>query len=259
MIKFNRLKKQPIYFYSKIAPLGKVLKIKVSEGIHMLFRARTLDRAVLKDVWTKDAYSKAGFEIRESDTVIDIGGHIGAFTVFAAKKAAKGQIYTFEPFSENYEMLLSNVKLNHIKNAVIENAAIGKEDGISKLYIRPKELTKGEIAYNSGGHSFHLIKDSNISVEVKTYMLDSVIEKHKLRNVDFLKMDCEGAEYEIIFNTSKETLSRISKIVMECHPYENYTYDDMHDFLEDNGFECLSSKDRHYNLYLIYAIRRNQG
>ena len=72
----------------------------------MNFRARTLDRTVLKDVWTKSAYNKEGFEIRQDDTILDIGGHIGAFTVFAATKSTKGKVYTFEPFKDNYEGFL---------------------------------------------------------------------------------------------------------------------------------------------------------
>jgi hypothetical protein len=79
MIDFNRLKKQPVYFYSKFAKFGKRLKIKVAEDVHMLFRARTLDRAALKDVWTKGVYSREGFEIEENDTVVDIGGILVAF------------------------------------------------------------------------------------------------------------------------------------------------------------------------------------
>jgi len=121
-------------------------------------------------MWTKDVYSKKGFEIKEQDTVRDIGGHSGAVSVFASKQATKGKVFTFEPFDDNYEMLMSNIKLNNVENIVAENAAVGKEDGSSTLYIRPKELEKGEIAYNSGGHSFHLIKHSDVSVEAKNLL-----------------------------------------------------------------------------------------
>jgi FkbM family methyltransferase len=255
MIDFNRLKKQPVYFYSKFAKFGKRLKIKVAEDVHMLFRARTLDRAVLKDVWTKGVYSREGFEIEENDTVVDIGGHIGCFSVFAATKARNGKVYAFEPFFENFEMLLANRELNKRNNIVAENVAIGKEDGTFTFYIRPDELAKGEIAYNSGGHSFHLIKESGISVEIPTISFDSMIRQCGISKIDFLKMDCEGAEFDIIYNASKDSLSKVSKIAMECHPHDGHTKEAMVDFLERNGFTCLSNKDSKYDLYLVYAIR----
>lgn len=255
LFKINALKKRPVYYYSKIAPYGKILTIKVKEGIKFNFRARTLDRTVLKDVWTKGAYDKPGFEINDSDTVVDIGGHIGTFTVYAASQAKNGKVYAFEPFTENYDLLTSNIKLNNLNNVTAENAAVGKEDGSFRFYLRPKKLAKGEIAYNSGGHSFHLIKDSDRYVDVPTMAFDTLVEKHKIKKIDFLKLDCEGAEFEIIYNASRESLQKISKITMECHPYDDYTMQGMVDFLEGHGFECSYKKDGKYDLYLIYAIR----
>ena len=259
IFKINELKRRPVYYYSKIAPYGKVLTIKLNNGIKFLFRARTLDRTVLKDVWTKGVYEKKGFEINETDTVVDIGGHIGAFSVFAANQARKGKVLAFEPFKENYDLLVSNINLNGFKNVIVENKGIGKEDGSSRFYLRPKKLEKGEIAYNTGGHSFHLIKESDTYMDVPTLSFDSMVDEFKLDKIDFLKMDCEGAEFEIIYNASEESLAKVSKITMECHPFENYTMEGMVEFLERHGFECIVDKDSKYDLYLIYAIRSSKS
>ena len=254
--KINELKKRPVYYYSKIAPFGKILTIKLNNGIKFLFRARTLDRFVIKEVWTRGSYSKKGFEIKPTDTIVDIGGHIGAFTVYAASQAKKGRVIAFEPFVENYKLLLSNVGLNGLDNVTAENKAIGKEDGSFRFYIRPKKLKKGEVAYNSGAHSFHLVKDSESYIDVPTMSFDSMIKSMNLDKIDFLKMDCEGSEFDIIFNASKESLAIVSKITMECHPFENNTKDKMVDFLHQNGFECEVEKENKYELYLIHAIRQ---
>lgn len=252
---FKSLKIKPVYYYSKIAPLGKILTIKINDRIKFLFRARTMDRTVLKEVWTRGSYSKEGFEIQETDTVIDIGGHIGVFAVFAANLARKGHVYSFEPFKENYDLLRKNVALNEFQNVTMENLAIGKENGQFRFYIRPKKLKKGEVAYNSGGHSFHLIKDSDTYIDVQTKSFDTIVENYKFDKIDFLKIDCEGAEFDILFNASEETLKKVSKITMECHPFEDNTKDDMVEFLEKNGFKCIVEKDGKYDLYLIHATR----
>ncbi len=254
---FNPLKRRPVYYYSKIAPYGKVLTIRINNHIKLLFRARTMDRKVLKEVWTRGSYTREGFEIKDTDTVIDIGGHIGAFTVYAADLAKKGRVISFEPFADNYELLNSNVKLNGINNVTAENIAIGKEDGSFRLYIRPEKLKKGEITYNSGGHSFHLIKDSDTYIDVPTLSFDSMVNNYKLYKIDFLKIDCEGAEFDILYNTSEESLAKVSKIAMECHPYENNTLDEMVDFLDRHNFECDVEEDKEANLYLIYATRES--
>ena len=257
IIKFNKLKRKPVYYYSKIAPFGKVLTIKINDRTKFFFRARTMDRTVLKEIWTKGSYSKEGFELKENDTIVDIGGHIGVFAVYAAQFAKNGRVIAFEPMVDNYKLLLSNLELNGIKNVTVENIAIGKEDGFFRLYIRPKTLKKGEVAYNSGGHSFHLIKDSNVHVDVPTVSFDTLVNKYNLDKIDFLKMDCEGAEFDILFNASEESLSKISKLAMECHPYENNTMQDMVNFLNEHGFDCDVEKDRKYELYLIYAKRKS--
>lgn len=259
ILKFNSLKRRPVYYLSKIAPRGKVLTIKINDDIKFNFRAKTMDRTVLKEVWTRGSYSKKGFEIKETDTVVDIGGHIGAFAVYAANLANKGRVISFEPFIDNYNLLLSNLKLNGIKNVNAENIAIGKEDGSFRLYIRPEKLKKGEVAYNSGGHSFHLIKDSETYIDVPTMSFDSLVNKYDLNQIDFLKMDCEGAEFDIMYNTSKQSLAKISKIAMECHPYENNTLEGMVEFLKHHNFDCIVEKDGKYDLYLIYAKRSSDS
>jgi FkbM family methyltransferase len=257
--KFNAIKKKPVYYYSKIAKRGKILKIKLDNGVQYYFRARTLDRAVLKEIWTNDSYYRKGFEIGETDTVIDIGGHIGVFSVYAAHYAKKGHVFAIEPFPDNYELLVSNIKLNGLKNTTPKNVAIGKEDGSSRLFVRPQKLKKGEVAYNSGGHSFHLIKDSDSHIDVPTMSFNSLVDQLDLKKIDFLKLDCEGAEFDIMYAASEASLAKVSKIIMECHPFENNTKDEMVAFLEKHGFTCTAVKGDKYELYMIYAIRLEES
>ena len=81
-MKLNPVKKKLVYHYSKFAPYNKVLTINLDNGLKFKFRGRTSDRTVIKEVWAREIYSKYGFDIKENDTVIDLGGHIGIFTVF---------------------------------------------------------------------------------------------------------------------------------------------------------------------------------
>ena len=110
--------------------------------------------------------------------------------------------------------------------------------GREKLYI----------SKSTGTHSIYSRGDKFIKVDVIT--LEDIFVMNRIQKCDFLKMDCEGAEYGIIFNTSPKYLRRIRKISLEHHPVDGYTKEDLINVLEGSGFIVLKS-----NLKSIYAKR----
>lgn len=242
------IKNKLAYHFSKIAPYGKRFQLRLNNGLKFTMRSRTMDKAVFKEVWVKDLYGRHDFNIDNADTIIDIGAHIGLFSVYAATKSQLGKVYAFEPFGENFELLQMNLNNNSISNVVAEEVAIDKENGISKLYLSPDN--------NTGGHSFHLKKNSGYFVDVATLSLASVVEKYELSVIDYLKMDCEGAEFEILYNTTRESLAIVQKLVLECHPYNDYTVEEMKNYLCENGFSVIVEDTEHSGSVMMYA-RRN--
>jgi FkbM family methyltransferase len=232
------------YHFSKIAPYGKKITIKLKNGLKFKVRARTMDKAVLKEVWVNNLYGRHNFEISENDTVIDIGGHIGFFSIYAACKAKMGKVITFEAFNENYKLLKENIDLNKISNITLENTAVGKENGTSRLFLSADN--------NTGGHSLHLKKESGNFIDIPVMAFDEVLKKYKLEKVDYLKLDCEGAEFDILLNASEESLKKIKKIVMECHDHGNNTSEKMVKFLEKKGFKVIADLGKGESI--LYAI-----
>jgi hypothetical protein len=89
---------------------------------------------------------------------------------------------------------------------------------------------------NTGGHSILKSKSSSESIVVKSTSLDDFILQYGIKHIDFLKLDCEGAEYKILFKCSKSTLGMIKKISMEYHDInDRQNVDAMKVFLESNG------------------------
>lgn len=248
-MRLNPVKKKVVYHYSKFAPYGKILKINLDNGIMYNFRARTTDRTAIKEVWAREIYSKHGFDIHESDIVFDLGGHIGTFTILAGKKATKGKVFTFEPMKDNYNVLLSNVELNSLSNVVAENIAVSNENGSRVFYLSAPDA--GKIGYGTGGHSFFPSKTREQKIEVETATLESLMKKHNVDHIDYLKIDTEGAEFDILFSASEETLQKIDKIVMELHPFENNSKEKMINFLEDHGFE--NTIDKYGREFMVYS------
>jgi FkbM family methyltransferase len=148
------------------------------------------------------------FEIEKNDVVIDIGAHVGYFTLYAAKRAQTGMVISFEPTKESFLVLKNNVKINNFQNIFINNLAVANISE-SRTFFVDKKYGISNTFY-----------ESNTGLEkeiVQTTTLDEIYGKYNLENIDFLKMDCEGAEFEIILNTSTEILKKIKKISMEIH------------------------------------------
>lgn len=77
------------------------------------------------------AYETGPVTIREGDTVIDLGANIGFFAILAAQKARL--VYAFEPVPPTVDLLVSAVKLNHLKNVTVVRQAVGQQNGFLEL------------------------------------------------------------------------------------------------------------------------------
>jgi uncharacterized protein (UPF0335 family) len=86
-----------------------------------------------------------------------------------------------------------------------------------------------------------MFTETGESIEIKCTTLGKIIEKNRIGRVDLLKLDCEGAEYEILFGMRKNMLSRIERIVMEHHDIGRFSAKDMERFLQKNGYDVTTS------------------
>ena len=110
----------------------KYLIEDLPQGIKFKIRKNTkkvTDLDMIDDVWKRKDYSLPGFTIKKNNLVIDIGAHIGTFTVYAAKRAKNGLVFSYEPEKENFELLKQNIILNNLKilKRLIWGFAVKKE------------------------------------------------------------------------------------------------------------------------------------
>jgi hypothetical protein len=90
-------------------------------------------------------------------------------------------------------------------------------------------------------------------VPITCKSLTTFLSENKIDRVDYLKCDCEGAEYEIFFNSPPATFEKIDSIALELHPHEGITYDDMRKFLHSVGYTTQWSETPR----LLHARRGN--
>jgi FkbM family methyltransferase len=138
---------------------------------------------VFMEIFFEEIYEKM---FKPSGTVIDIGAYVGMFTVKASFSARK--VIAVEPCLETFEMLRNNCK--GIPNVELVQKALWSESGTTKLYLQDSTICNS------------LVCRRNRYVDVETITLDSLVSEP----VDFIKMDAEGAELEIL-KGAERTLS----------------------------------------------------
>ncbi|MCV0411890.1 FkbM family methyltransferase [Nitrosarchaeum sp.] len=164
----------------------------------------------LINVWVVEEYDKKYLKINSNDVVIDIGAHIGLFTLYVSQFCKEGKIYAYEPVKTNFELLIENIKINSLKQVNAYNCAV--LDSKKKIQIFLND--------DDAGHSIYT-KSQN-SVLVESTSLKNIFDENQIQFCNLLKMDCEGAEYEILKNLPLEYFKKINKIVMEYHMFNKF-------------------------------------
>jgi|TARA_B110000438_G_scaffold121155_1_gene118284 FkbM family methyltransferase len=242
--------KSPILYYFKLKNEEDIIEFK--NGLKCIIRNKSDAIAFLEVFFLNTNDWIDEFKIKEKDIVIDIGAHVGYFSIHSSINAKNGKIFAFEPYDKSFEILMKNLNINKIKNVIPENLGVSKDTGTSILYLK-KDFSIGNSIY----------KNSNLDlkIDIKTISVQDIIKKNDIQKIDILKLDCEGAEYEILLNLEQETLLKIKKIVSEMHPnIENFEIEQVKKFLIKNGFDVKiihPLKDISEELVMLYAKNQN--
>lgn len=222
------------------------------------------DDAAFDEVVVKNSYQlpaqMAGW------TCIDIGGHVGSF-VYAALERNAERVIVFEADQRNFEQLLSNINAHPRRDRVHAfNLAVWRSDKPST------ELTVcgfPTVGHNTGcGSVAAVVNGPNFgpASAVKTISLADIVAP--LDTVDFLKIDCEGAEFPILFTAPTNTLKKIQRIAGELHTdmfwkgdsvvhgHGVYHEKSMEKFLHTHGFTTRTQEQLPIvNRPLLFAIK----
>ncbi len=183
--------------------------------------------------------------------VFDVGAHYGETIKLFNKKLNIKKIYSFEASPKNYQILQKNISKYTSKKIEIYNYGIGRD--LSKSYINQtlesSSSTINELNVNSKYLKKKLkilnIKNKNsfhYKVPIKIITLDYFIEKNKIKNIDLLKIDTEGYEFNVLKGLSK--YNQKIKLVYFEHHYDdmivkNYKFGDIHQLLKSFGFVMI--------------------
>lgn len=208
--------------------------INVNDGVQFKSRVNTSDALIIWEVWKAKVYDDNRIPIGIDDVVVDLGAHIGAFAVRAARMAYCGRVYAYEAAVKNYALLLENRQLNGLENLYIENSAVSNRSGEMHLYTPANNSILGSLVQETG----------SFVETVQAITFSDIIAEHALTQIDFLKVDVEGAEFDILFACSAEILAKIRRMVIEYHEFERggRTHRDLVNLLTSHGFKVVVEK-----------------
>ena len=170
----------------------------------------------INEIVNKNEYILSNFKNKKNKIFIDIGANIGIASLIMAKLNPDSIIYSFEPFKPVYDLFVKNIEHNNIKNIIPFNLAISNktQDNI-ELICSPYCSGNGTIYANNLFTNVHL-GEPNKSI-ISTIEFDEFIDKYNINEIYLLKIDCEGAEYDIIYDSKKIKENLIKNIVGEFH------------------------------------------
>lgn len=210
------------------------------------------DESVFSEIFTEREYKVIESVIEKAkNPIIDIGAHVGMFSVYCAVLNQAVKIFAYEPDEDNFAAMKDNLQLNNVKNVVMKNVAVGGEIGSRTLYVSRDSHNHSLLSEEASGDF------SGEEKLVNVVTLERILEQNKLTRVSLVKMDCEGAEFEILENLSAAAFAAVENFYVECH---RYTYEmnptKLRDIFQKNGFR-VEMWSNHYDsrMGFIFAKR----
>lgn len=204
-------------------------------------RARIVGAGGLLSVHVDRDYDVPGVEWSGARTIVDIGAHVGSFTVWAALRSPQARLLAVEPNPDTFSLLRQNIVDNGLQQRVTAIlAAVGDKPGTGRLELLEHSLGT-RLASGRGGPD---------GVRVQTMV--GLLAEAAINDVDVLKMDCEGMEYAVFEALPREWLQSIKVLACEYHPVPGRSILDLEAVLRSHGFRVQRPNAR---LGVIWASR----
>lgn len=148
---------------------------------------------------------------KKGEIGLDIGANVGKYTLTWARNVGpKGQVIAIEPFPDTFRALKDGIRLNGFQNVRTFNVAAWNEKAILNMYITPYAGTHSVVENSDMGH-----------IQVRARTIDSIVQELALPFLDFVKIDVEGAELNVL-EGMKETIGKYRpRMVVEVRSYNN--------------------------------------
>jgi FkbM family methyltransferase len=203
--RINRFLRKPLHeqsrsFYVRWRRLfpNLPLPVRLPFGAWWLARNDHVSKPIVEGTFEAAEIGFLNRFLRLGMTVLDLGAHHGFYTLLASKRVgSSGNVFAFEPSPREREALRLHLRMNRCKNVVIQEMALGDQNMDSDLYVVEawaagcNSLRPPDVAARTSTVSVHMVR------------LDDWLAEHKIDQVDFIKLDVEGAELPVLRGASQ--------------------------------------------------------
>jgi FkbM family methyltransferase len=264
----------------------KLLKLPNRQKIYVVDKFNALD--IYKEIYEENIYFREGLDIQPGATVIDIGGNVGLFSLYALQKIPQIRLITIEPIPLNFDVLQANIQKFQPQQASVSLLNIGlaeKEktaefdyyphcpsDSTATPFDMEKQVQMFLVKMKKGFGRLLPKKLKNwairkflgwlytpIKVQCQLKTFSQIVAEQKLDRIDFVKLDAENAEREIVMGIADEDWKKIRQMSIEVHtniPGGETLMDDFTELLKSKGFSVVSdfnSRFSYVGVHMIYA------
>ncbi len=184
----------------------------------------------IREIINNNEYELEKF-VNMKTNIIDIGANCGIATIILGKQNPESTIYSYEPDKDVFEILKKNIEVNNLKNIKIFNMAVSNNNKEKITLCKHPHYSGGNTTYSDNNTFSNHFNCNVISYDIICTSLDKIINEYNLNEIGLLKIDCEGGEYDILYDFSLLKTKIIKNIVGEFHnlPYNKVsdTYDNL--------------------------------
>jgi FkbM family methyltransferase len=259
-------------------------RLRWPNGMMVVPQSRVEADHFYDDIFHKRIYLRHGVTLEPGDCVFDVGGNIGTFALFAHASAPGGRIFTFEPAPPLYARLRANLALNGATARAFNHGIAADErtacftfypnsSGMSSFYadqaeerevlrrMMERERSEGVEGMDALMEYTDELLDERfraVEMECRLRPLSAVIREQGVRRIDFLKIDVQKAEMEVLRGIEDADWPRIRQIVIEVHDLDGRLAE-VTRLLEGHGFSVAVEQDEAVEgsiLYNLFAVSR---
>lgn len=236
----------PEYLCNYVLRRRRPTQYQMRSGLRVMDATGTLP-GTLAEVFVRRRYGA----VARFRTIVDIGANVGSFALYAAQDSPAARIFCYEPEDRNYQLLRHNLRINGLDGRVAAFPyAVGSSAGPRTLAVGLSQL-----------HAFADLREGPGRQVVPCTTLRDIRAEHRLDTLDLLKMNCEGAEYEILGACSSGDYDGLLNIRLEYHNLDRAgrNGDALRRHLETRGYRIERFTRRLTDSGFIWATRAGRA
>jgi FkbM family methyltransferase len=202
-----------LYLQALYLKRDKSVILHTNDGLNITIRQNIWDARIVREIFFDRPYVRH-VTLPPNPIIVDIGGYIGDFSIYAAKYLNAGRVIVYEPTAENFQILKQNIENNGYTDRITAfNKAVSDSHEVT-LNVQIQESQEVHVSaywYQQGEQR-----------SIPSTTLSDLFQAHQLDSIDLLKVDCEGGEYDIFPTVPDHVLNRIGNIVFEYHRVDGF-------------------------------------